>query len=380
MKILISNISKKSYHEFNKLMDELYPNAKVCKNCGKHIFYYDTKIIEITPKNQTKKVKKIIGKSFLTQKSHGENLCICENCLINKYPEYEKANKLRVFNTINEITAYAFDIKERSIYFTGPTKERCIHKHGYNKGLKIWSAYCVKQSKTNTFKYKQQKYGMNREEFTKFNKSRAITERNLIKKYGEITGKEKWRVYLEKQKETKSLDYMIKKFGKKKAKLINKSKGITLNNFINKYGETEGTERFIKIINKQYSFFSKVSQIFFKKIDALIKNQYTTYYASKNTEFGVNLSIGYIRLDYFIKELNLCIEFNGDIFHANPKYFDEKDYPNPFNKKLTAKEIRMKDKIRYDTLKKEKNINTLVIWESDSKTLDISEFINKNIH
>jgi hypothetical protein len=44
-------------------------------------------------------------------------------------------------------------------------------------------------------------------------------------------------------------------------------------------------------------------------------------------------------LDFFIKELNLAIEFQGDIFHANPKIFKASDNPNPFRKDLSSSEI-----------------------------------------
>lgn len=366
------------YSLFDQIMNELYPNASRCKDCGNHIIYYDTKF-----RGHTRKSRKtgklniyLVGKSFLTKKTYGETLQVCELCLRKKFPEYKQK---RSFNNISDITVYAFNIKDRSKYFTGPTEERCIKKHGKEQGLKIWNDYCKRQSETNTFEYKSKQYGITKEEFDEFNKSRAVTLENFIKKYGEKTGKLKWKKYIEKQKETKSLDYMIKKYGKDKAKLINKSKGITLENFIKKYGEEEGIKRFIKIINKHYSFYSKISQEFFNKLDIILSKKYTTYYATKNTEFGVNLSIGYIKLDYYIKELNLCIEFNGDLFHANPSIYKDEDYPNPYNKNLSALEIWKKDEIRYSKLNEEKNIKTIIVWQSDYETLDINEFINKNI-
>jgi len=44
------------------------------------------------------------------------------------------------------------------------------------------------------------------------------------------------------------------------------------------------------------------------------------------------------------------------------KFIKGGDYPNPFNKNLSAKEIWKTNKIRYDTIKKEKDINTIIIW------------------
>jgi hypothetical protein len=378
MKILIENIDENNYPAFNKLMNLNFKTAKKCDDCNKHIYYYDTKIIEI--KNKVGNIDiQLLGKSYKTQKTHGEHLCICEKCLIKKFPEYKTLNKSKVFNTINEITIYAFDIKNKTKYFTGPTKERCIKKHGYEKGIKIWNDYCERQGYTNTLDYKKLKYNWTDEDFKKFNLSRAVTVKNMIKKYGEEEGLNKWNSYINRQKLTKSYDYMIKKYGKEQADKINKSKGLTQENFIRKYGEKEGKEKFEKCINRMYSFYSKTSQNFFKIIDEILSKYYTTYYASKNIEYGKMTSLGYKKLDYFIKELNLCIEFNGDIFHANPKFFNKDDAPNPFHRNLTSKDIWNNEKIRIDVLKKEHNIDTIVVWESDVKTLNIEEFINNII-
>ncbi len=82
-------------------------------------------------------------------------------------------------------------------------------------------------------------------------------------------------------------------------------------------------------------------------------------------------SIGYLKLDYFIKELNIAIEFNGNTFHGNPKFYIDTDCSNPYNKLITAKEMWEKDEIRYKTLLSEKNIKTIVIWEDESKNFNI---------
>ena len=380
MKILIENVNENNYSIFNKLMELYFKDAIKCNDCNNHIYYHDTKIVEI--KNKLGRVIiQLLGKSYKSQKTHGEHLCICENCLIKKFPEYEVLNKSKIFNTINKITLYAFDIKDKTKYFTGPTRERCINKHGYEKGLKIWNDYCKRQSYTNTLEYKKQKYNWSEEDFKKFNLSRAITVDNMIKKYGKDEGLKKWTNYINKQKITKSYEYMIKKYGKEQADKINNSKALTLENYIKKYGVTKGKDKYETRIKKQYSFFSKKSQNFFNEIDKTLSKYYTTYYATKNGEYGKQTIAGYVKLDFFIKELNLCIEFNGDIFHANPKFFKENDTPNPFNKNLTSKEIWKNEKQRIDILKKEHNINTIVVWEYDyDKTLDITEFINNIIN
>ena len=63
----------------------------------------------------------------------------------------------------------------------------------------------------------------------------------------------------------------------------------------------------------------------FNEIDSYLKEKYTTYYATKNKEFSIATSIGWKKLGYYIEELNIAIEFNGDIFHGNPVYFRKED-------------------------------------------------------
>jgi hypothetical protein len=67
-------------------------------------------------------------------------------------------------------------------------------------------------------------------------------------------------------------------------------------------------------------------------------------------------------LDFYIPNLNLAIEFNGDYWHMNPKIYNE----NTINKvsKKTAKQIWDRDKLK-ENLCKEKDINLITVWESD---------------
>lgn len=375
LELLYNHKNNPDLKQYSKVLDHFFPKAPRCKNCCNHIYYKGNKF---RIKN-TGEIK-ILGKSFQTIKKHGHNLSFCENCLIEKFPEWNNINKSRIFNTLNEITIWAFEIpdEEKILYKTGVTKEGLIKKYGKVEGLKRWKIYRNLQAKSNSYEYKKEKYGWSKSDFNKFNKSRGITLDHLIKKYGESEGLKKWDSYIKKQSDTKSFEYMVNKFGLDKAKEINSKKALTLNNFIAKYGDNEGAKKYQKYINKNFSFYSKESQKIFDRIDQFLCKKYKTYYGSKNTEFGVNLSIGYKKLDYYISELNLCIEYNGNIWHANPKYFNAKDKPNPFNPSLTAKEIWDSDNQRYKSLLNEKSIKTIIIWETDIKKFDTQKFLKEN--
>lgn len=312
-------------------------------------------------------------------------LSCCENCLLDHFKDNSPKSHKYYFMKANKYGAYSFGYDE-DIYkkicsmTTAVTEQSLIRKYGDLVGKEKWQEYCKKQSETNSFEYKKSKYNWTKEQFDEFNKRRAVTLENLQNKYGEIKGQEVYDNYTYLQSYKKSYEYMINTFGEQKANEINKSKGLTLDNFIKKYGENEGLIKFEECINNHKNYFSKISQDFFNKLDEIIGKKYTTYYASKNTEYGVNLGNTYVRLDYFILELNLCIEFNGTYFHGDPRMFNENDNPNPYIKTITAKELWNKDNERYKKLKELRNIDTIVVWESDYRNgIDIENFIKETL-
>lgn len=168
--------------------------------------------------------------------------------------------------------------------------------------------------------------------------------------------------------------------GTRKYLEINKSKALTLDNYIAKHGLEEGLTLFKKRVLKKDSFFSKVSQSFFEQLDLEIKGLgLSTYYHSKNGEFGKILkSLGrYCKLDFFIKELNLAIEYYGDYWHANPNFYSKESVLFS-NKK--AEEIWKEDSNRINALLNEHNIDTIIVWQNeDSKhrSLKIKEISNE---
>lgn len=363
-----------------------------CRICGKPIIYNHTDLFFFKDSelstvdanvywaaiNHPADYKRVLeGKEY--------SLSCCEKCLRDAFPDnFPKTNTL-IFSKGQCWSAFVYnvpeDVAERTRKNTvGVTKETMIRKWGEEEGIKHWEHYCKLQSKTNTFEYKQEKYGWTKEEFDEYNKKRAVTLENLVAKYGEKKGIEKWGVYLEKQRITKSYDYMVEKFGKEKADEINNSKASTLDNFIKRYGEVEGKKRFISAV-KNTTFVSPISQELFNKLDKYLGNKYTTYYATKNYEYQVNLITGkYIFLDYYIKELNICVEFNGDIFHANPKIFKEDDTPNPWFPEKTSGEIWEGEAKRIDLLEKTLGTKTIVVWERDYRNgIDIEDFIKNTL-
>lgn len=138
------------------------------------------------------------------------------------------------------------------------TKEKTIIYYGKKLGNEKWDAYCNRQSETNTFEYKQKTYGMTKEEFEQYNKSRSHTLENMISRYGEIEGKKRFDEYCQKQKDSGcSKEHFIKKYGEEKGiqeyERVCLLKTNSLEAYVMKYGKTEGKKKYLEFREKRYA-------------------------------------------------------------------------------------------------------------------------------
>jgi len=174
-----------------------------------------------------------------------------------------------------------------------------------------------------------------------------------------------------------------------KEKLKEKMKGtFTLQWFIKKYGEIEGTIKYnIRVENiKKTSYFRKYNKVnknnYSKKSQKLFWILYNSieslkfkrvYFSELNHEYSCECS--HIQFDFVIQEDKKIIEFNGDRFHANPILFKAKDTPDPYNKTLTSEDIWRKDQNKNEQAK-QKGYDILIIWEYDFDR-NIEEVLHK---
>ena len=93
---------------------------------------------------------------------------------------------------------------------------------------------------------------------------------------------------------------------------------------------------------------------------------YHIYHAKNGGEKKIKSEKSWYKADGFIQELNLVIEYNGDIYHGNPDVFDKNDYCNPFYH-VTAGELYEGTKLKERVIKSQ-GFNYLTIWEHDYKT------------
>ena len=142
---------------------------------------------------------------------------------------------------------------------------------------------------------------------------------------------------------------------------------------IKKYGEQLGLDIFRKRQEKWqltlhnnkklHCGYSKISQELFNELKKYTNNE--IYYGSLNGEYSiynVDNKHAYV-YDYTDITNKKIIEFQGDVYHANPKLFNENDKPSPWND-LTAKEIWNKDEFKKQVALNN-NFDVLYIWEFD---------------
>lgn len=225
----------------------------------------------------------------------------------------------------------------------------------------------------NTFAYKQKVYGWDKQIFDTYNKSRAITKENLVKKYGEDIGIQKWNEYLQKQHYTKTLDYLIEKYGKEKGleeyKRICGEKLLTKENFIRKYGEDVGLLKWKSYLDGISRGYSKVALNFIKQIVKANKENHKLFYGENEKKFDIFKDrFTYVLVDLYNETTHKVIEFYGDFWHANPFIYKENDV---VRNGLTAKEIWKHDKERINLLKEKFNLNVRIVWEFDSKSKNV---------
>jgi len=140
---------------------------------------------------------------------------------LDKGYEPDEAEKMRLsrtpgtieYFTIFKKLPYETAVIEREKYNkkSVPTLENMIRKYGKDEGEKRWDIYRQKQAYTNSFEYKQEKYGWTLEEWESYNKSRG----SLGEKNGNY-GTSYYEVWVEKYGKDEA-DRMNEEVGKLKA-------------------------------------------------------------------------------------------------------------------------------------------------------------------
>ncbi|MDD5150424.1 MAG: hypothetical protein PHC28_08055 [Flavobacterium sp.] len=245
----------------------------------------------------------------------------------------------------------------------GVTLEKQIQKYGIDEGTTRFNNYREKQSYSNTLDYKKEKYDWDENDFSEFNFRRAVTLNNQIKKYGIEEGTKRFNIYRDKQAYTNTKEYLGDRY-----ESINAQKAHTLDNFISRYGMIDGEMKFQNYINNVVCGYSKQSQELFNIL--LVSGYFgnNVYFATYNNEYGIydKQNNSYKKYDFVSLDLKVCIEYNGDHYHGNPSIYLPSDHLKVRGMThLTASEVWEKDTYKINLIKTERNIDTIVVWESE---------------
>lgn len=277
------------------------------------------------------------------------------------------------------------------------TRDNFIKKYGEQNGIERYNNFCSKNKGNHSLSRKieiHKNYDIALEKYlesrNKISKNNSLV--GYIEKYGLEEGSKKfqqkidnirsksnidyyknkygdrYKEALKQRYDTNSLEFLIKKYGEIDGHIIYNKRvkesryRSTLEWYIEKYGEF-GELKFIK---SRTSFnnggFSKISQKLFDDLVKLSDNK--IYYATKNKEFIVFNDGNCFLYDYVDNSNKKVIEFNGDIFHANPSIYLESDRPNPYRPDMTSLDIW-----NYDSFKNkaiiDRGYDLMVVWEYD---------------
>jgi len=190
---------------------------------------------------------------------------------------------------------------------------------------------------------------------------------------------------------TTQIGYWIKKgFSESdaKQKILERQTTFSLDICIEKHGKEKGRkkwskrqEKWTKTLNDGGNLkigYSKISQeLFDNLINYYVTGKEKVFYATKNGEYRMKRDEGSVWVYDFV-DLNKMkiIEYNGDQYHGNPEKYLAEDYPHPFRKNITAKEMWDKDKRKTENAIK-KGFEVLVVWDSEYRWGNKQKVIDK---
>jgi G:T-mismatch repair DNA endonuclease (very short patch repair protein)/predicted nucleic acid-binding Zn ribbon protein len=180
------------------------------------------------------------------------------------------------------------------------------------------------------------------------------------------------KAIITKNADTQSLESYISRYGEaegtlKYNELCNyRKETYTLEGSIARHGEEKGEEVWQnRFANKQNS---KVAADFFNAVIAEIPTGFNVHVGGEGKkEFGVrNLENNkYYLYDFVIPKLKVCVEFHGDYWHCNPTKYSADYYHTQANK--YAADLWAYDQLKIDTMTKYRGYDTTVVWESEAK-------------
>lgn len=307
-----------------------------------------------------------------------------ESSFVKRYGKEEGIRKFEQFKTSSAVTL-----------------DNLISKYGKEEGSKKYEEYIAKQRVSSSKEGMIARYGSERAE--EICQSRGLNHFNpqYWTNVGMTEEEAAVRAADERKKaNVKSMDfYRHRGISEDEARrLISESQcTFSLAKCKKKYGEVEGEKVFKDrqerwqntlrsrvdygdIVNRRCQSFgsSKVADDLFtalyERLPEDLKEK--TYFKAKSKEFTKWNGSGIYMYDFVITSIKLCVEFNGDIWHANPSKYSAEDRPNFKEPHLTAAEIWKRDAEKASLLEKE-GYEVIVVWESEYNHNTVKQLIER---
>lgn len=320
--------------------------------------------------NFTKSNKVLELKHFLLQKTSFLDILGDVPWSIRYYYYINNIDKPFTCNTCGKVIPLRKDYFKKNKY--------CSHSCGFvneQRNQKISEKKLKRQKESPyaemTLQWWQWKYGEKDglRRYEERGRKVAQTREAMLTRYGPVLGAIRYDAYIKKISESQQLDTLINKYGeeegRRRRKDILSKKKMCLSNFVRCYGEEEGELKYNEWLNKinLQKSYSKISQELFEDIYFNFKHD-KIYFATLNKEFNRFNGVDRCYFFDFVDTKNKkVIEFNGDMWHANPEKFSPEDVVNPFTQQK-AGDIWDYDQQKINFISN-LGYSVLVVWESD---------------
>jgi hypothetical protein len=249
---------------------------------------------------------------------------------------------------------------------TAVTEENLIKKYGEEEGIQRFKEYKEKQAYTNSLEYKAEKNGWTKSQFDEYNQSRACTLENLIERHGEEVGVAKWDDYIERQRYTTTIEYFKEKYGAEGEEKWNefcreRGKSSSIEFIQKKYNVTKEEAETLLAGRYRNRYTSQMEMDFVDDIQKCVGDIKYTAQTNQFCIWSYELDAP-VFYDVVDSDKMKVIEFNGDYWHQNPKKYSADSKISQSGK--TAKDVWERDRIKLNEAKK-RGFDVMVVWESD---------------
>lgn len=204
-----------------------------------------------------------------------------------------------------------------------------------------------------------------------------ISLEGFIEKYGEFDGRSKFKKYCLDRGRTK--EQLIEQYGKERATELIQSRIPSLSNYIKWYGEEEGNRKYIEKY-KNNNLSSKQARQFFvllyKQCRKLGLNRKDIYFSiTGSSEWFLRHESGIYWFDFTIPKLKIMVEFNGEHVHPNINLSNEekKQWKHAFSKK-SFNEVLVNENRKIDTAKN-MGFDVLIVWSKSNLTDELKRVL-----